>query len=493
MVGTGSRIAGRASIALVISALLVTWVSPAAAVGDPSAPRSLAPHRPARWTERFDGAADLNDVATSIVIGPRGHRVFVTGWRTTGPQDPEPYDTDYVTIAYSASTGNRLWRARYNGPAKSGDAAVAIQVAPDGSALYVIGTSDDAAGPFAAHEESIATVAYDASDGETLWTARYLGAAAEDEVATGLVVSRDGSAIYVGGNAESDSDADFLTVAYSTLDGTELWTARSFGGGSTDVAQGIDLAPDGSAVYVTGHLQTSTSFDYATVAYDATSGSELWRASFDGPAHGADGALAVAASPDGSLVFVTGESASASGLFDYATVAYDASTGTPSWSKRYRGPGGRDDIAWDVSTSPDGAHVYVTGESVGTSGTFDYETLSYDAGSGERVWGARYAGSAGGDDEACCVAISNNGATVYVVGTAVYGSRSSATLDYGTIAYAAGTGVRRWVARYDGPVAGHDHAHALAVAPDGSGVYVTGDSPGRRTGIGPLDYATVAY
>jgi hypothetical protein len=124
MVGRGSRIAGRASLALVISALLVTWVSPAAAVADSSAPRSLAPHRLARWTERFDGAADLNDVATSTAIGPRGHRVFVTGWSTTGPQDPEPYDTDYVTIAYSASTGNRLWRARYNGPAESGDAAV---------------------------------------------------------------------------------------------------------------------------------------------------------------------------------------------------------------------------------------------------------------------------------------------------------------------------------------------------------------------------------
>jgi hypothetical protein len=92
---------------------------------------------------------------------------------------------------------------------------------------------------------------------------------------------------------------------------------------------------------------------------------------------------------------------------------------------------------------------------------------------------------------ACCVVPSLDGLTVYVAGTAVYGSAGSATLDFGLVAYDAVTGTRLWLAHHDGPVGGHDHASGLAV--DATHVAVTGDGPGRLTGIGPLDYETVAY
>jgi DNA-binding beta-propeller fold protein YncE len=75
-------------------------------------------------------------------------------------------------------------------------------------------------------------------------------------------------------------------------------------------------------------------------------------------------------SPDGSLVFVTGESVGDATALDYATLAYDATSGARRWTSRYSGPS-FDDRATSLGVSPDGTAVFVTGVSSGTS-TDDY-------------------------------------------------------------------------------------------------------------------------
>src|SRR6266545_2145987 len=86
----------------------------------------------------------------------------------------------------------------------------------------------------------------------------------------------------------------------------------------------------------------------------------------------------VAVSPDGSKVFVTGRSWDSSTGFDYATVAYEAATGSPLWGRRYGGPGGGRDLPADLAAAPDGTRVYVTGSAFdgSTTGT-DYTTVVY--------------------------------------------------------------------------------------------------------------------
>ena len=81
-------------------------------------------------------------------------------------------------------------------------------------------------------------------------------------------------------------------------------------------------------------------------------------------------------SSQGTEVFVTGPSKGSVTGLDYATVAYDASAGAQLWVMRYNGPGSGDDIAFALAVSPTGTAVFVTGESVGTP-SVDYATVAY--------------------------------------------------------------------------------------------------------------------
>ena len=118
--------------------------------------------------------------------------------------------------------------------------------------------------------------------------------------------------------------------------GTQLWIKRyngtDNGGGQ---ARSVAVSPSGSTVYVTGNSYgkgTSSIADYATVAYNAATGTQLWVARYNGLGNGGGQAESVAVSPSGSTVFVTGLATGTKYSY-YATVAYSAATGTQLWVK----------------------------------------------------------------------------------------------------------------------------------------------------------------
>jgi hypothetical protein len=116
------------------------------------------------------------------------------------------------------------------------------------------------------------------------------------------------------------------------------------------------------------------------------------------------------------MVFVTGYSVGSATTYDYATVAYDASTGSRRWVQRYNGPANYADTATALVLSPDGSTVFVTGYSVGSSTSWDYATVSYDASTGSRLWVKRYNGHRNGIDKARALGVSPDGSTVFVTG-----------------------------------------------------------------------------
>ena len=89
---------------------------------------------------------------------------------------------------------------------------------------------------------------------------------------------------------------------------------------------------------------------------------QRWQAPYHGPDNKA-GSTGMALSPDGSAVYVTGSVGQASGLFEYATIGYDAATGHQLWLATYSTPNVNDNAA-GLAVGPDGSTVYVTGTSV---------------------------------------------------------------------------------------------------------------------------------
>jgi hypothetical protein len=479
----------RVALTMSAAAILLVGIAPA---GNANGSSSALRHGPRvatqlvipgsqLWVKRYNGTGDGGDYARALGVSSDGSEVFVTGY-SYGSRTAD----DYATVAYDTSTGARLWVTRYNGLADGFDDANALGVSPDGSKVFVVGTS-----PGSSSGDDYATVAYDASSGAELWVKRYNGPGNSRDDANALGVSPDGSQVFVTGfSYGSTSGYDYATVAYDTSTGAKLWVKRYNGpGNGEDVASATGVSPDNSQVFVTGHsLGSSGHADYATVSYDASTGTELWVKRYDGTAsHSyADDATALGVSSDSAQVFVTGDSPGSTTGDDYATVAYDASTGARIWVKRYDGSNGDDD-AYALDVSPGGSNVFVTGRSDGTATGFDYTTVAYAASTGAKLWVKRYNGPGDSFDEAYALAVSPDGSQVFATGRS---DGSASRLDYATVAYDATTGARLWVERYDGP-GDFDEAHAIGVSPAGSKVFVTGFS--ERSSGGDTDYATIAY
>jgi hypothetical protein len=385
--------------------------------------------------------------------------------------------------ALGATGGSQLWVARYAGVGggAGSDVARAITYSPDSAKTFVTGVSAGIGG------EDYATIAYNSSSGAVLWSARYDGAGGEDD-AYDLVASPTTSTVFVTGYSDGAASEDYVTIAYDSTTGAQRWLARYDGpGAADDEAVGMVASPDGSKVFVTGYSDGTTGSDYATVAYNATNGAQLWVSRYDGPGHGSDEAYSVAVTPDGTRLFVTGVSAGATSGLDYATVSLNAATGAPKWSARFDGSRGLADYAQSVVSSPDGAKVYVTGYSPSATNGQDYVTLAYSAANGSTLWSARFNGSGNESDYGREVAVSPDGARVFVTGT----SWADVTgRDYATVAYNAATGSRLWTQRFSSAGERSDYGRAIAPSRDGSKVFVTGASYGGTTGP---DYVTIAY
>ena len=432
------------------------------------------------WVKRYNNG-DTDD-ARSVAVSPDGKTVFVTGY-SIGTTSFE----DYATVGYNAATGAQMWVSRYNGPDNGVDEASSVAVSPDGKTVFVTGYSYGTT----AGEVDYATVAYNAATGAQLWVERYISPSLQG-FATSVAVSSGGSTVFVTGYSGSQTTGgyDYATVAYNTATGAQLWVKRYNGPlGGSDQAHSVAVSPNGKTVFVTGSsFGTGNGNDYATVAYSAATGAQLWAKRYNGAANGSRGANSVAVSPDGKTVFVTGSSYGGSATsFDYATVAYNAATGAQLWVKRYTGPGSGDDQAYSVAASPDGTAVFVTGYSSGaTAGQVDYATVAYSAATGAQLWVKRYAGpvSGGIGTQAYSVAVSPSGSTVYVTG------ESSSDSTYATVAYTAAIGAQLWVKRYTGNGPSGSAGQAVAVSPATGTVFVTGYSSGSFT---HNDYATIAY
>jgi DNA-binding beta-propeller fold protein YncE len=304
--------------------------------------------------------------------------------------------------------------------------------------------------------------------GDRLWAGHYDGSGHFLDQAMAIAVSPDGTRVFETGESEAANiSLSYVTVARDAATGQKIWASRYRGRSNTiDTPWAIAVSPDGATVFVTGEsTDTPNIHDYATVAYDTTTGIERWTARFDDGSHGEDTAQSIAVSPDGNRVFVTGYADAFSDHPFAATLAYNAVTGEQDWKANITGADSAS--AAKVVASSSGDRVFVLGSRDGQA-----LSVAYDATTGARLWTGEYQRS-GDFNGFQSGAVSSDGSTLYVVGAS---RAANDDRDYETIAYDALTGRARWHARFDNASHGDDRPSSIAVSPDGSRVFVTGTS-----------------
>lgn len=395
-----------------------------------------------RWKSFFTRpGGSLQTQVRDIAIAPDGKTVYVTGFSNNGGQMEQ-----FATVAYDASTGAEKWVAFFQSQWAHGDYASEVTVSPDSQTVYVAGTSYHV-NPDGSDDRSddYRVVAYRASNGAQLWASSFdsVGDVGNHgDTPEALAVSPDGRHVVVTGQWAATGVHDiwglaygyhFGTISLSASTGAKEWFAEYTGGsGNFDQPNDIAFSPDSSRVFVTGDSYGGAGYQRATVGYSVANGQQLWAVRFVGPGHNSDFGKAIEVSPDGSRVYVTGESVGATA--DYSTQALDAGTGNQIWETRYSVP--RGSTSEDLVVSPDGSRVYVTGASWTYLG-WNIATVAYETSLGLEQWVARYTHSTGigdQDDLDPYISIAPDGSRVFVTGTSAGGStgKDLVTLGYDT-------------------------------------------------------------
>ena len=275
-----------------------------------------------------------------------------------------------------------------------------------------------------------------------------------------------------------------------------IWVAR-YDGGFIDEAYDIAVSPDSRTVYVTGFTERlldgmCCQSDYVTIAYDAATGREIWRAFYVGPYD--DRAVSVVVSPDGCCVYVAGYSSNGDN-YDYLIIAYDAQTGMAMWLHRYDADGW-DDKPFDMTISPNGEIVYVTGVAGVTLERDDYATIAIRAVDGELLWADLYDGPYPvSGDTGLSIVINPDGSRVFVAGQLIgIGEVSDPPPTYqAVIAYDALNGNRLWISVYDTPDSVNGLPSDISIRHSGDLVYVTGAGLRNPYTADNHDISTVCY
>jgi PQQ-like domain len=404
-----------------------------------------------RWTASYD--AGTPSYSYDVAVSPDGSTVYSTGTSVYDTSDPG----HFATVAVDARTGERKWSAAYQSSTDPDqrDTATRLAVSPDGSQVFV--TGDSMCGCGAGGLDGFSTVAYDASTGTRLWVARY---AQQAPGGYSIAVSPDGSRVFVNGGAPGYLNPA-TTIAYDAATGAQLYVIPD---PATRVPwHALAVSPEGSTLYVA--TDNTSPCQYQVAAYDTSNGTPRWTATY--PDCDGDGHMALALSPDGSRMYMVGSN------HEFDVVAWDASTGAQLWAKTNPGLTVEGDTMPQLAVSPDGTKVVVVGNPlcVPRCGDTPLLTAAYDTATGTRLWESRYDSDA--TNYPVDVAVSADSALVFVTSQEQMPCWppwcTTTPVNAPLVAYDAGSGAEAWVTDYQ-----NNSSFALAASPNGSNVYLAG-------------------
>jgi hypothetical protein len=270
-----------------------------------------------------------------MAISPDGGLVYITGESGT----PTQYDLDYATVAYAtrgATPGAVAWTSRYDGVGKNyPDRPSGISV--DGAGRVIV-TGDSIRDFSVRVADDYATVAYDGASGAQLWTARYSGPSGGVQFGMAVATSHTGHTAVVTGQIEpngTSGDTAWATLAYDTTTGAQLWAQiLNTPGYSSQFPVATLITPDGLTALVTGYsgARAATALtppaaggEAVTIAYNLATGTQLWAARYTASAFDSNTPRALALSDDGTT-FATLQVAHNSTMGDNSANHYDVAT-----------------------------------------------------------------------------------------------------------------------------------------------------------------------
>ena len=285
-------------------------------------------------------------------------------------------------------------------------AALSVTMSPDGKHVYAAGVNESA---LAAFSRTSTTGAL------TFVTSTKDGVGGADGLAgvRWVTVSPDGKHVYTAASIENavavfnrSSTTGILTFVEEHVDGV---------GGVDGVAgaRSVTISPDGKHVYAAGINDNAL----AVFSRTSTTGALTFVTTTKDGVGGVDGlagALVVTVSPDGKHVYTTGNTDDAVAVFSRSST-----TGVLTFVEVHKdGVGGVDglDGAFPVSVSPDGNHVYVGGDTddavavfsrASTTGALTFVTSTTDG-----------VGGVDGLDGNVGMAVSSDGKHLYAAGSA---------------------------------------------------------------------------
>jgi hypothetical protein len=362
-----------------------------------------------------------------------------------------------------------------------------------------------------------------AAPGDVAWaidTPAKLDSAGQD-----IAVTPDGATVVVAGQLVGNhSNYDYFVGAYSTTDGSTLWTKRyDDPTGGADGASAVAIDSAGTFAYVTGAMTIQGHHaDITTMAFDVATGDRAWISRFNGPNDVADEAHGMSLTDVG--LFIVGSTgnrplvlryASGTGALRWRTIGTSgewwsdvvalgsrsyivgntsganakirlagfSGTGKTVFSKGYVGPFSAA-LGNDAALSPDGSTLFAFGQEIQGSRTI---VAAFSTTDGSNVWHQVPQRQSGGFDEVGRLAVSPSGTLLYA---ALESDDSHSTPTYETIAYNTSDGTIVWGPIRENGFNDRGTPLDIAVSADGSSLYVTGNG---TNGGGFLGLLTVAY
>jgi trimeric autotransporter adhesin len=431
----------------------------------------------------------VNDDVYALAIDPRRRSIYVGG--------------DFTKAGGQKRAGlaafNRRGVATRWDPGCDGSISQIVP-APSGSPIYV-------AGEFASIGEKSrrGLAALDRNRGAaTSWDPNVAGSV------DAMLLSSSKHTVYIGGEFDSVGDADRSNLAaVNTQTGVATsWNAQTIGTVS------VLARMRGGALEVGGELSSVGAFSRSKLALFGLDGSlSNWA-----PQLGGTAVRAIAASPDGSRVYIGGRFTLDNASRSLAAVNTDTLAISP-W-----GPSISSGV-WAIAPSPDGQTVYVGGSFTSAAGQTRRRLAAFDANgtltswqsranglvrqlvlSGDQLWAAGDFGSIGGDAHQGVASLDvstglatgwDAGADNNVTALAVSGDNVFVGGNFETI----GGRSRKYLAELDAAdgtatrwdPSPDDAVNAIGLSPDGKSLVVVGDFlklSGARRDIGEFDPGT---